>query len=60
MNRSVSQATGPHETKLRLIKLERKIESKKLLQLGEKLAATVHPKQSEVLRSTGGTWIEAT
>jgi hypothetical protein len=46
MDHSGSQAAAPHEVKLRLIKLERKIESKKLGQLKTKLQATSDAKKS--------------
>jgi hypothetical protein len=60
MNHSVSQATDRHEAKLRLIKLERKIESNKLGQLKVKLQATSDAAQLEVVRFRSGIWGEMT
>jgi hypothetical protein len=50
MNHSLSQPAAPHGANRRLIKLERKIESKKLLQLGMKLTQPPTPK----IGNTGG------
>jgi|HubBroStandDraft_4_1064222.scaffolds.fasta_scaffold10128_3 hypothetical protein len=44
MNHSLSQPAAPHEENRRLIKLERKIEGKKLLQLGMKLTQPPTPR----------------
>ena len=60
MNHSVSQATDRHEAKLRLIKLERKIESNKLGQLKVKLQATSDAAQLEVVPFRSGIWGEMT
>jgi hypothetical protein len=46
MNHSVLQPSSPHEAKLRLLKVERKIEGKKLLQLKVQLQATANAKKS--------------
>jgi hypothetical protein len=48
MNHSVLQPRSPHEANLRLLKAERKIEGKKLLQLTVKLQATPNAKKSVV------------
>jgi hypothetical protein len=45
MNHSL-EAAGPHEANLRLLRVERKIEGKKLLQLKLKLQATANAKKS--------------
>jgi hypothetical protein len=45
MNHSVLQPPNPHEASLRLLKAERKIEGKKLLQLTTKLQATSNAKK---------------
>jgi hypothetical protein len=50
MNHSLSQPAAPHEANRRLIKLERKIEGKKLLQLGMKLTQPPTPRN----RNAGG------
>jgi hypothetical protein len=44
MNHSLSQPAAPHEANRRLIKLEREIEGKKLLQLGMKLTQPPTPR----------------
>ena len=51
MNHSVSQTADPHETKLRLLRAERKIEGEKLEQLKTKLRATANAKKS-VMQAT--------
>jgi|HubBroStandDraft_6_1064221.scaffolds.fasta_scaffold1478217_1 hypothetical protein len=59
MSHSVSRLALLHEAKLRLIKLERKIESKKLGQLKTKLQTTSDAKQP-VLRFGTDTWADVT
>ena len=46
VNHSVSQTADPHETKVRLLRVERKIEGEKLEQLKTKLRATANAKKS--------------
>ena len=46
MNHSVTQPAGPHETKARLLRSERKIEGEKLEQLKTKLRAIANAKKS--------------
>ena len=59
MSHSISRLAIAHEAKLRLIKLERKIESKKLGQRKTKLQATSDVKPPDVVRLRTGTWGDA-
>ena len=46
VNHSVSYTADPHETRVRLLRAERKIEGEKLEQLKTKLRATANAKKS--------------